>query len=171
MSDLPTKPTLSTRIRHRFIKNSRPLTEGERQLAVSVFGSALDLDSIQLKTAWWVLRGYAVSPNGHIYFHPSDWRADFSTERLAVRAWLIHELTHVWQVQTGRAVFWRALFNRRYSYRLDGTKLFSRYGTEQQARMVEDYYLRREQGLDISAWQASVPFLGGALDDNQDTLV
>ena len=166
----PAKLGLFERLRVHFIRYTRALTEGERRLAVSVFGDALDLDKVQLKTAWWVMRGYAVAPNGHIYFHPSDWRDDFSGERLVLRAWLIHELTHVWQAQQGRAVFWRALVNRRYHYVLDG-KRFTSFGIEQQARMVEDYYLRREQGLDITAWQTSVPFHGvDARADGSETL-
>lgn len=139
-------------------KLSRALSDGEKAIAKSVFGDAIDLESIRLKTAWWVLKGFAVSPNGNIYFHPSDWMEDVSCETLVRRAWLIHELTHVWQVQQGRAVFWRALFNRKYRYQFDG-KDFGRYGVEQQARMVEEYYIRREMGLDCSAWQACVPFL------------
>ena len=41
-------------------------------MAISVFGDALKLGDIRLKTAWWVIQGYAVSPNGHVYFHPKD---------------------------------------------------------------------------------------------------
>lgn len=57
----------------RFNQQSRPLTEGECELARSVFGDSLHLQDVRLKTAWWVLKNYAVSPNGHIYFHPDNW--------------------------------------------------------------------------------------------------
>lgn len=50
----------------------RPLTVGERHIAWSVFGEHLALDDIRLTVAWWVLKGYAVSPNGFIYFHKDD---------------------------------------------------------------------------------------------------
>ena len=144
-----------------FDKNSiaRPLTQGEKLMAQSVFGDTLKLDDIRLKTAWWVLKGYAVSPNGTIYFNQQDWIADFSQENLWLRAWLIHELTHVWQIQHGIKVFRKALFNRRYSYLLQEGKSFFAYGVEQQARMVEDYYKQREQGKDCQAWGACIPFL------------
>ncbi len=71
-----------------FDKNStaRPLTQGEQLMAYSVFGDTLMLDDIRLKTAWWVLKGYAVSPNGTIYFNQQDWIADFSQENLWKRA-------------------------------------------------------------------------------------
>ncbi len=140
-------------------KKSRALTLGERQIAQSVFGNHLKLDDIRLKTAWWVLKGYAVSPNGHIYFHPDDWLDDVSCETLHKRAWLVHELVHVWQVQQGLAVFWRALFNRKYRYLLTDHKAFLRYGIEQQASIVEDYYIRRELGQECSDYVACVPFL------------
>ncbi|WP_204371685.1 type IV secretion protein Rhs [Moraxella canis] len=149
----------------RYPAQSRPLSLGERQMALSVFGDALKLDDIRLKTAWWVIQGYAVSPNGHIYFHPKDFCEDFSSQSLVMRAWLIHELVHVWQVQQGIRVFWRALFNRRYRYQWIQGKVFLTYGIEQQARMVEDFYMRRERGKDCSEWYACVPFLKSDLND------
>ena len=136
----------------------RPLTEGEKAIAASVFGDTLQLDSIRLKTAWWVLKGYAVSPNGQVYFHPADFCDDFSTQNVYQRAWLIHELTHVWQIQQGVKVFWRALFNRRYAYQLQANKPFASYGVEQQARMVEDYYKKRELQQAYQPLLAFIPF-------------
>lgn len=138
---------------------SRPLTMGECQIAQSVFGDDLKLDNIRLKTAWWVLKGYAVSPNGNVYFHPDDFCQDFSDKPLPIRAWLIHELTHVWQIQQGIKVVQKAVLNRKYRYQFQQGKSFFSYGVEQQARMVEEYYIRREQGQDCSAWQACIPFL------------
>lgn len=138
---------------------SRPLSIGERQIAQSVFGNNLELDNIQLKTAWWVLKGYAVSPNGNIYFHPDDFCQDFSDKPLHIRAWLVHELTHVWQIQQGIKVVQKAVLNRKYRYQFQQGKSFFSYGVEQQARMVEEYYLHREQGKDCTAWEQCVPFL------------
>ena len=139
--------------------HSRYLTQGEIAMAKSVFGETLDTTHIQLKTAWWVLKNYAVSPNGTIYFHPDDWITDFSEQSLGMRAWLIHELTHVWQLQHGIAVFRKALFNRKYRYVLTEGKPFLAYGVEQQARMVEDFYKKREQQQDCEALRACIPFL------------
>ncbi len=143
----------------KFYKKNRKLTAGEVQLARSVFGNSLILDNIQLKTTWWVLKGYAVSPNGNIYFHPNDWIEDFAFASLSKQAWFIHELTHVWQVQQGIHVLSKALLNRRYRYRLIAGKSFFSYGVEQQARMVEDYFIRQKQGKDCTLWQACIPFL------------
>lgn len=142
-----------------FPRQSRYLTDGEKILAKSVFGDSLQLENITLNTANWVLKGYAVSPNGHIYFHPSDFIEDFSEQDLAKRAWFIHELTHVWQVQQGINVFVKALFNRKYRYRFVKNKPFLAYGVEQQARMVEEYYLHREQSKNCDKFIECIPFL------------
>lgn len=138
---------------------SRPLSAAERAIAKSVFGDDLNLDSVRIKSAFWVLKGYAVAPNGCVYFHRDDWREDFGDASLAARAWLVHELLHVWQFQKGAAVFWRALLDRRYRYRLKKDKPFWRYGIEQQAKIVEDFYKRRELGKDRRAIAALLPFL------------
>lgn len=138
---------------------SRALTEGEIELARTVFADHLCLDDVQLKTAWWVLKNYAVSPNGNVYFHPADWVEDFSQESLAKQGWLIHELTHVWQLQQGLKVVRGALINRRYDYVLKAGKSFFAYGIEQQARMVQDYFIRQQRGQDCRPWQECIPFL------------
>ena len=137
----------------------RVLTRDEKVLARSVFGDDIQLDRIRLKTAWWVFKNYAVSPNGNIYFNRHDWVDDFSKASLTKQAWLIHELTHVWQLQKGLKVVRGAIVNRRYQYILEEGKDFFRYGIEQQASMVQDYFLRRERGQNCQAWQACIPFL------------
>lgn len=149
----------SLRLSSRFARQSRQLSAGEIMLARSVFGDGIDLDAVQLKTAWWVLKNYAVSPNGNIYFHPADWIADFSNATLSKQSWLIHELTHVWQLQQGLKVVRGALFNRRYDYDLKLGKSFFKYGIEQQARMVQDYFVRHQLGQDCQDLEACIPFL------------
>ncbi len=143
----------------RFEQQSRALTEGEIELARSVFSDSLQLQDVRLKTAWWVLKNYAVSPNGHIYFHKANWLADFSQASLGKQSWLIHELTHVWQWQQGLKVVRGALINRRYSYHLKVGKSFFKYGIEQQARMVQDYFIRRQLGQQCQDLAACIPFL------------
>lgn len=140
-------------------RKSRALTVGEVALARSVFSDHICLDDVRLKTTWWVLKNYAVSPNGNIYFHPADWTEDFSQEALSKQSWLIHELTHVWQLQQGLKVVRGALVNRRYSYAFEAGKPFFAYGIEQQARMVQDYFTRQQRGQDCRPWQQCIPFL------------
>lgn len=162
-----TKDTLSTLSRDKTLslskrpkqQKSRALTESEVIMAKSVFGDQLDIRDVRLKTAWWVLKNYAVSPNGNIYFNPQDWVEDFTKASLSKQSWLIHELTHVWQLQQGLKVVRGALVNRRYRYVLKEGKSFFKYGIEQQARMVQDYYIRRTLGQDCRQWEACIPFL------------
>lgn len=145
------------------IRQSRPLTAGERAMAQSIFGNSLLLDDIEIKTAWWVLKNYAVSPNGNIYFHHENWIEDFANEPLGKRAWFIHELTHIWQLQQGIKVVRKALFDRRYKYAIKQGKSFFHYGVEQQARMVEDYYVRSQTGQRCDDLAKCIPFLSNEL--------
>lgn len=148
-------------------KKSRYLSVGEIAIAKSVFGDSIKLNEVQLKTAWWVLKNYAVSPNGNIYFHPTDWITDFSATSINKQSWLIHELTHVWQLQQGLKVVRGALINRRYNYVLKTGKSFFNYGIEQQARMVQDYFIRRESSQDCRALETCIPFLDKQSDNNR----
>lgn len=147
-------------------QRSRQLTAGEIALARSVFGDSIRLEQVQLKTAWWVLKDYAVSPNGNIYFHPADWVIDFSQCSLAKQSWLIHELTHVWQLQQGVKVVRGAMMDRRYDYVLAAGKPFFNYGIEQQARMVQDYFISRQHGRDCQGFESCIPFLATQRSDN-----
>lgn len=142
-----------------WVIKKRALTCGERQLACSVFGQSLSLDHIRIVAHRLILRHYAMSPNGNIYFHRKDWKADFSLEPLEVQAWLIHELTHVWQIQQGIAVVQKALLDRRYRYVLQAGKCFWNYGVEQQAQMVQDYFLQSRRGQDCAELKRCIPFL------------
>lgn len=80
---------------HVFEVHSRQLTLGEKQLAESVFGTHLQLDKIKIIAHRLVLKNYAISPNGNIYFHPASWSKDFSKLSLVKQAWLIHELISI----------------------------------------------------------------------------
>lgn len=139
--------------------HSRYLTVGEKKLAKSVFADALDLDNIRIVAHRLILKHYAMSPNGHIYFHPTDWCEDFSQRSLVQQSWLIHELTHVWQIQQGIAVLRKAIFDRQYSYVFEQGKQFLNYGIEQQAQMVQDYFIHRATGQSCTAYEQCIPFL------------
>lgn len=151
-------------------QHSRLLTANEVALARSVFGDSINLDGVQLKTAWWVLKNYAVSPNGNIYFNSADWMTDFSVASLSKQSWLIHELTHVWQLQQGLKVVRGAVIDRRYDYVLEVGKPFLKYGIEQQARMVQDYFIRHQRGQDCQDLKACIPFLvTSSIDETKNT--
>lgn len=141
------------------IIQERFLTQGEKALVTQVFGDHLRVDQIRIVAHRMVLKDYAVSPNGSVYFNAKDWCADFSVRGLNEQSWLIHELTHVWQIQQGLAVIRKALVDRRYQYVLEAGKNFFDYGIEQQAQMVQDYFVKLKKGQDCSAYQECIPFI------------
>src|SRR5690606_17987808 len=83
----------------------RKLTAGERALARSVFGTAIDYDAVSMRRRRWFPlqpRKVLMAPCGHIHFHPgSPWYCDdFSEADLGLQGLFVHEMTHVWQAQT-----------------------------------------------------------------------
>ncbi|WGM31122.1 hypothetical protein [Brevundimonas sp. NIBR11] len=83
----------------------RALTEGERRLARSEFGEALDLDRIRLaRTPWPFDRAFVPGR-----WFRLDWilwpgrglPADFAVAPVRLQSVFIHELVHVWQAQQG----------------------------------------------------------------------
>jgi hypothetical protein len=123
----------------------RRLTPGETELARSVFGEALKLDGVRLWFHGLPVR-FAVTL-GPIITMPGAARPDLAAEGAEIRAWLIHELVHVWQMQTQplRAVVsWLGvLISGGYGPDLAGYRYalpaaWRRLNLEQQAAVVED---------------------------------
>jgi hypothetical protein len=144
--------------------DSRPLTPGEVDLAHSVFGDAIDYARVRIfRKKYFPLqpRERTMAPNGNIYFHPRSlaYRDDFSGAETYLQALFIHEMTHVWQHQGGTNVR-KAIFNRRYRYRLVRGKAFRRYGLEQQCEIVRDYFLvsSRQRGAGLEQFEDILPF-------------
>lgn len=154
----------------------RPLTAGELRLARSVFGAALDPNRVRVHNRPYLPRqgkGIAMTPNGHVWFNPTDYKPDFS-RRVTDAAWLVHELTHAWQYQSGRSTRMRGLLEQfgrlwgsdPYPYgAVDPGRRFASYKNEQQAAMVEDYYRVRE-GLkprfgsgSLRDYELAIPFV------------
>jgi hypothetical protein len=118
---------------------------------------------------WWPFqpRNVVMAPNGNIYFPPNGtlWSEDFAAETLPLQAFLIHELTHVWQAQ--KAGRWYLPLMRhpfcRYRYRLVPGRPFRRYGIEQQAEIVRHAFLLR-RGAELPGkpclhvYEALLPF-------------
>ena len=143
----------------------RTLTPGEVALVASVFGTAIDAAATSVRHRkfwlfhpWWV----TMAPDGHVWCHPNgtDWCADFAAEPLGLRAHFIHEMTHVWQRQSGRNLIVSRPPLARYRYALKPDKEFARYGIEQQACIVADAYRLREAGdrAGLERYAAILPF-------------
>lgn len=128
----------------------RKLTPGEMALLGQIFKGSMEYDQVRIHHKKWSAfqaDDRAMSPDGETWYSPvdKDYSDDFSKENLddataAQRvATFIHEMTHVWQKQSGIPVIQRGLLNRDYSY-VPGED-FNNYGIEAQAKMVEDYFL------------------------------
>lgn len=150
----------------------RELTTGEVGLVRSVFGDAIDCTVVRIRRRrWfpWQPRRITMAPLGHLHFHPrSDaYCDDFSAADLHLQGHFIHEMTHVWQVQTrGR---WHLILRRhpfcRYDYALKPGWPLERYGIEQQAEIVRHAFLIRQGAriagvIDPRAYRDLVNFSG-----------
>jgi hypothetical protein len=135
----------------------RPLTAGEIALAKTVFGDSLDYAAVRLHDKRILPPGIqrkhqAVACKNNISFPRSAYSGDFSQETDAAKqSVFIHELTHVWQHQnrilnTAREAIKETLRHRfnyqaAYPYSLDGGQDLVAFGFEQQAAIVQDYFL------------------------------
>lgn len=102
-----------------------------------------------------------MAPMGHLHFHPrsTSYCDDFSTASLAAQGHFIHEMVHVWQVQT-RGKWYLVLhrnFSRRYDYSLKPGWPLEKYGLEQQAEIVRHAFLLR-RGVSIAGVADRKPF-------------
>src|SRR5262245_18567852 len=133
----------------------RSLTSGERDIARSVFGSSINLDSIRISNDAFVpFQDRTMTPNGNIYW-PSGYgyMDDFSTGNAAIRGTFVHELTHSWQYQNGVNVALEGA-GLQFKYFLgenvyDISKVtrdtqFNQLNIEQQGEIAKYLYLTRE---------------------------
>jgi hypothetical protein len=149
--------------------SSRPLTAGEMALTHSVFGTTLRCERVRIhRRSWWWFQPASITmaPDGHLWFHPqsSAYRADFAMASVELQAFFLHEMTHVWQVQTGMNIILMRGFWSPYAYLpLRPGKPFELYGIEQQAEIVRHYYLlragRQVAGAgDLKTYERLLPF-------------
>ena len=126
----------------------RPLTDAERNLAAAMFGATIDYTQVRIHAAkWWPFqpRRVAMSPDGHIWFHPEGglFCDDFCGQTLASQGLFIHEMTHVWQHQRGIYLPLARHPFCRYHYAIRPGWELKRYGLEQQAEIVRHAFLLR----------------------------
>lgn len=129
-----------------------------------MFGSAIDYDQVCLiNRRWWPLqpRNVVMAPRGNLHFHPKGalFCDDFCDGSLAEQGLFIHEMTHVWQHQTGVNLLLRRYPFARYRYRLRSGKPFLSYGIEQQAEIVRHAFLLK-QGLRIDLKDSLADYVG-----------
>lgn len=151
------------------METSRPMSRWEVGQARLVFGDAIDYESVTIADGSLLARimslgGYARTVGNTIFF-PTGGSADM--------AWMVHELTHVWQYQkTGWTYAIKAIWaqlTEGYNYTENGKtpeqslrdartagKTLYDYNFEQQGDLLADYYRRLQGGKDPSAWQPFV---------------
>ncbi|HEY3695761.1 hypothetical protein [Phenylobacterium sp.] len=124
----------------------RRFTPAERGLARAQFGAALDPDRVRLLALPVWRRAFV--PNGRLIVWPAaEALADFGAAGtpLAVQAGFVHELTHVWQAQTGVNMLAAKLRAgdgaHAYAYDLERGPGFGELNIEQQAMVVEHAFL------------------------------
>jgi len=132
----------------------RPLTAAETAALPAALCGAIPVNAVRLsdkehvvsKLARLIGRGPLIVVRGRYIFWPD--LPDNLSAHPGTLALLAHELTHVWQYESGMTL-WRYLWRERgrYHYRITGDKPFKAYGYEQQAAMVEDW-VRRLNGLE-----------------------
>lgn len=147
---------------------SRPLTQGEAELARSIFGDALDPARARVANRKWAFfqpKNTTMAPLGTIHFNPASglYREDFATAPIELQGLFIHELAHVWQHQSGMFLPLQRHPFCRYDYILEPGRPFARYGIEQQAEIVRHAFLLR-RGAHLpgiaprSLYEALLPF-------------
>jgi hypothetical protein len=133
----------------------RPLTERERGVLAPLFAASLDLDVIHVVQDKYVpFQGddTYMTPENDVYAPGALYLADFFAPEIEpyTASTLVHEVTHAWQHQSGLdliaagAITFAATggnYEEAYPYRLDTAKDLTEYNVEQQASIVEDWYL------------------------------
>lgn len=139
----------------------RVLTEGEIALVAPIFGAGVDPSVIRVVPGKFVRfqDDYTyMTPGNDIYAPGALFEADFSASSVDpyLQAVFIHEVAHVWQHQNGMDLIAAGLiafagargdYAKAYPYTLDQGLDLTEYGIEQQASIVEDWFLITEHGL------------------------
>lgn len=132
----------------------RALTAGERTLALSEFGDALDLNPIRLIASPWPFdRAFVPGRIGGrcwIVWPARSLPDDIAVAPITVQSTFIHELVHAWQAQEGVNLLFGKLRAgdgpKAYAYVADLDCDWARLNIEQQAMVVEHRF-RRQRGF------------------------
>jgi len=129
---------------------NRPLTTGEIAMLEPIFKDSLDYKAVRVINNAFPFQPENVymTPRGHVYAPGALWEDDFSRGRR--RAVFVHEMAHVWQYVNGLDLIGQSLieftksrgdYEKAYAYELDAARDLTDYGIEQQASIVEDYFM------------------------------
>ncbi|OEZ68036.1 hypothetical protein JAB5_48800 [Janthinobacterium sp. HH103] len=126
----------------------RPLTRGEIDMAWMLFQDAIDYGKVKVHGEpylWFGLqpKNVAMTPDGEIYFHESEYREDFSKEDDHRKHWFIHEMVHIWQYQLNYPVKIRGAIRLGldYTYILLANQKLADHNMEAQGDLIADYFV------------------------------
>ena len=128
-----------------------------------MFGGAIELTDVSIKRRKWFPfqpRRVAMTPRGHIHFHPAAdaYCDDFARADINAQGLFIHEMTHVWQTQQ-RGEWYLVLMRHpfcRYDYTIRPGWALERYGLEQQAEIVRHAFQLRQGATVCGAFAREV---------------
>lgn len=144
---------------------TRPLSEKEREILMSVFGNTIRYHLIGVDPG--SIPAIKRRTVAYVSFHTINFDTSISDPTL------VHESVHIWQYQKYGAVyisesFWAQQWGGGYNYGgLEPLKMYSErlrlnaFNFEQQADIIEDYY-RWKNNLPLQ-WAVNVPGVGEVL--------
>ncbi|MDD3597207.1 calcium-binding protein, partial [Sulfuricurvum sp.] len=137
----------------------RNLTPGEINMLRDVFGDSINYSEVMIHPTGLPAPGVTLFGNVYINsgtaFNPesNQYQSDFSIADAKDQALFMHEMTHVWQSQNGyptgpigfnlQSIYKTGVVNP-YEYELDPNKSFKDYNMEQQAKLIENYFLTKD---------------------------
>ncbi len=129
------------------------LNDNEISLLKSVFGDSIDYSKVKVYSGGiWSYKSTRTVGN-NIYFEP-QYEFEKNRNLTYIKSILIHEFTHIWQYQNfGWKYAFGSMFDQlvsflfsgerigAYQYELKENKKLTDYGFEQQAQIIQDYWL------------------------------
>lgn len=130
---------------------NRALTAGERALLQPIFRNAIDYDKVRVIDSSFPFQpeGVYMTPRGNVYAPGRLYRDDFARSPWD-RSVFVHEMGHVWQFGNGMDLIGQGIveftstrgnYQDAYPYTLDDKLDLTDYGMEQQASIIEDYFI------------------------------
>lgn len=122
---------------------SRRLSRQELSAIPETIAAGINTASIRIHNRRWTFLTPAriTVARGYNIFWPG---APQEAQTVPAAAHLVHEVVHVWQYKAlGVGLYSPRWLDRRYGYDLQTGDQFLTFGLEQQASIVEDYYLTR----------------------------
>lgn len=141
--------------------DTRSLTTLEEQEARRIFGDGISYWQVRIDEcsliSWIGAKINRCSGMGVTTFHTINFNRKINTAAdNSEMKWLIHELTHVAQMEcVGSQYLIEAIYAQAsagYAYRLGAKKHLRDYNREQQASIVGDYYIAHRSGCSTAAY-------------------